>query len=100
MDSDMKPVTSAEHVACLEVYATAADDCTKAELRRRMNEAVKAIRQRSGEWAVHAESCDMPGPGHVVSTHPNEAEALTECIRLNQAYDGDAGAYTTRKVEK
>lgn len=90
----MKPVTSEEHTAAREIFAAAADECTKGELRRRTTDAIKAIRQRSGQWAVHAESWDMPGPGPVISVHQNEAEALTECIRLNRAYDGDAGTYT------
>jgi hypothetical protein len=96
MSSGTPPVTGEEHAAALRVFHAAPESMTKGELRRMISEAVRGIRDRSGPYSVHADSFDMPGPGPVISTHPNEAEALTECIRLNQAYDGDAGSYTIR----
>lgn len=93
-----RPVTSEEHVAAREIFAAADDDVTKGELRRRITEAVGGIRERSGPWAVLAESYDLPGPGYEVSRHSNEAEALTECIRLNRENTSDAGGYTTRPL--
>lgn len=98
MSNGLKPITSAERSAAQLVFDLADDDVTKAELRRRVGEAVRVIREGSGPWDVYAESWDMPGPGYVVSSHSNEADALTECIRLNRANDSDAGGYTHRRA--
>lgn len=94
----MKPVTSEEHAAAAEIFDNAAGDVTKAAILRRTTAAIKDIRMRSGKWTVHAESFDMPGLGYVVSEHPNEAEALTECRRLNRENQSDAGIYTYRRA--
>lgn len=95
--TDLEPVTPDEYTAARRIFLTADDTTTKAELRRHISGTVQTIRDHSGTWSVYAESWDIPGPGQLVSEHPNEAAALTECIRLNRASTSNAGACTIRK---
>lgn len=94
----MKPVTAEEHIVARDILTAAGDNETLGEIRRRTAEAIKAIRESDCQWAVHAVSDDMPGRGYVVSTYPNKAAALTECIRLNQKYKSDFGSHAIHPV--
>lgn len=88
-----EPVTHDEHLAAAAAFNAAPDTTTKVDLRELVSRAVEDVRIRSGPWSVYAQSWDLPGRGHVVSTHDSEAAALTECRRLNAESQSDAGGY-------
>lgn len=92
-------ITDREEQAACDAITSAPLTATKSEMIELTQQAVDRARNASGQWAVYAQSFDLPSHGHLVSLWPSEAAALMETWRLNQESQSDAGMYEARQAQ-